>query len=163
MAKMYTTRGYWVDWICVFDQQPSASEIKRKEKFLLDYIKNYLSKQAQKKGANDFEIWDNARLEWIPISESLIQQILGKKGGGKTIKGTSGFPDIEPEQQEKIIDHIKKGPINWIKILKWEMTQVCSRQMIFNFKAYFEDDALRYTADTKGSMTPPPPPPPAGN
>jgi hypothetical protein len=164
MPKMYTTRGYWVDWICVFDKQPSAQEINRKETFLVNYLKSYLSKVAKtmSKGRG-FEIWDQVKLEWVPMQPNLINRIAGVKGVRTTITGVSGFPPVEVEEQLKIVDQLKKPTPNWKNILDWDFEIVCTRQMVYHFKAWFEGNDIRYTSETKGTMTPPPPPPPPGS
>lgn len=143
MAKMIITRGYWVDWICVFDKQPNIKEIRAEQARIVKYLQNYLTRVMSKtKDPNvpcvfDEEIleWDAKKLDWGPLKSKI-------KDSGAVMKGKE---------------------INWLKALKWEWDQISSRPLVFNFKAYFEDKGLRFTADTKGSMTPPPPPPPPGS
>jgi len=143
---MITTRSYWVDWICVFNRQPSPTDLKNHQANLIQYLKKYLDGLSKKaaKGISavhvsvfneKLEQWYPAELTWGPPASKL-------KNTGSILLGAKN---------------------KWVNILKWEWDQVSSKPLVFNFKAYFETNGKRYTAETKGSMTPPPPPPPPGS
>lgn len=141
MATMNTTRSYWVDWICTFDKQPSASDIKKKhakmEKYIVGYL-NDLTKKSLKdtKGSSatldeKWEAWDSVKLRWRPSVSA---------------QKTPGITDSK----------------YWIQMLKIEWDQINSKPLVYNCKAYFENKYRRYTGEQKGSMTPPKPPDPPG-
>jgi hypothetical protein len=145
MATMTTTRSYWVDWICVFDKQPSVTELKSNQAKIIQYLKNYLNGLTKKSpkgstGASNTVFnevlleWDAKKLIWGPLKSKIKNQ-------GNIMLGSKN---------------------NWIKMLRWEWDQISSKPLVFNFKAYFEGNGIRYT-DVRGTMTPPPPPPPSGN
>jgi len=143
MARMITTRGYWVDWICAFDKTPSSNDIKKGQNKVTGYVQKYLenitakSKSPEIKTVFDEKIeeWNNIKLMWGPIYS---------KGAKRR--------------------SVKKGvSTNWKNALKWEWDRISSKPVVFNFKAYFEIKAKRYTGELKGTMTPPPPPPPPGS
>lgn len=140
MATMNTTRSYWVDWICTFDKQPTASDIKKKHTQMKKYIVGYLNdlpKQSIKNTKNNsapldekWEEWDTAILKWVPSDSA-----------------PKGLKDSN----------------YWIQTLKIEWDQINSKPLVYNCKAYFEDKSWRYTGERKGSMTPPKPPDPPGS
>ena len=141
MSIMNTTRSYWVDWICTFDNQPKAWDIKKihaqMKKYIIDYL-NDLPKISLKNTKNKsapldekWEEWNTAELKWLPCEKKK------KKTGGD-----SNY---------------------WIQTLKIEWDQISFKPLIYNCKAYFEDKNKRYTGEQKGSMTPPKPPDPPGS
>ena len=140
---MITSRGYWVDWICAFDKPPSSSGIKSAQDEMIRYLRKYLTSIATKSKNQTIKTvynekvveWDAKKLIWGPPKS----KGLGQKG-------------------------VKLGATtDWQKGLKWDWDQISSRPLVFNFKAYFEINGKRSTAETKGTMTPPPPPPPPGS
>jgi len=152
VTKMFTNRCYWVDWICVFNQLPSATELKsiqpKMKLYLQQYLKGLTSKTIKGIGGVNTTVFDEKMAQWYPLK---------LKWG----------PLSKPKTQKKTANILtKKKPIErnrWIDTLTCEWDQVSSKEeLVFNFKAYFDNNGNRYTAETKGSMTPPPPPPPPG-
>ncbi len=142
MPKMTTSRCYWVDWICLFDEQPTERDVKQKyfkmKKYLENYLNDLFKKSTKSKGSSsqlqeDWEEWDVAKLRWIRAS-----------------------PPVPGKQKQE------QSPKNWIKLLKMEWDQMNDKPRVYNFKAYFETNRLRYTGDRKGTLTPPTPPTPPG-
>ena len=149
---MYTNRCYWVDWICVFNQKPSAKDLgsfmKKMKLYLENYLKGLRSKATKGIGgvnttvfAEEVKLWNRSKLTWE----------------------TPSTPEAIKKTRDILTKREQIGKNKWIDMLKWEWDQLSSEQeLVFNFKAYFENNSKRYTLETKGTMTPPPPPPPPG-
>jgi len=145
MANVTVTRNYWVDWICAFDRYPTQKEIAKHKKWLIDYIKKYLS-TGKTRAIQEFERWDIKQNQWVPINPL----------GSKAIRG------LDPEDGAFIKWAMNTPSSYWEKILKIEWEQLGPRPMVFAFRAYFEDDDRRYT-ETRSTLNPPTPPPPPGS
>ncbi|HEX5026764.1 MAG TPA: hypothetical protein VFV68_15900 [Agriterribacter sp.] len=147
MTIMTTSRCYWVDWICLFDKQPTPKDIQQKYSRMKEYIEGYLKNLSQKQAkgpvgtssspGQTWEEWDRKKLKWCPIP---------------------------PPAATKGMQNLPKTGKDWIALLHMEWDQMNDAPRVYNFKAYFEahKSKKRYTGDTKGSMTPPAPPTPPG-
>ena len=149
-GKMATSRSYWVQWICVFDQTPSQSILAEKKKKMTKYLQVYLKDLINSKlngpgkaGPEETVTWDDKNLRWVPASNENMNLQKGPK---------------------------KKATINyskpWGKWLKEEWNYLLQEKgAMFTYAAYFNNDKnnrLSNAVDSggKGTMNPPPPPPP---
>lgn len=142
MTTMTTNRCYWVDWICLFDKQPTPKAIQQKYSRMKKYIEGYLKDLPTIKDTKEVppplleyqEEWDAVKLKWCRKSPS----------------------------SKSVASNKSSTAADWIKLLKMEWDQMSDKPRVYNFKAYFESDKKRYTGNTKGTMTPPAPPTPPG-
>ena len=145
MVKMTTTRGYWVDWICVFDKQPLPKELKTMQDKMERYLKAYLTALANKPAYGTTGIFGT-------VSDGKLEV-----WNSKTCKLDSLDLNIKNK------GNIQSGVIiDWKKVLHPQWVQISFKPFVFNFKAYFEDNGMRYN-NGRGTLTPPPPPPPPGS
>jgi len=149
---MSTTRTYWIQWTCVFQDPPDNATLMEKQKLLRKYVLTYLSdlkksklKGFAKAGPNETYIWNEKELKWSVAGD-------GKNVGSKALGGSKA--NIKWDEP-------------WKDYLHEEWSQVnISNVNVYSYRAYFINaKALRIASnptDGKGTMNPPPPPPPPG-
>jgi hypothetical protein len=179
-TKVVVKRRFWVDWVCSFDDQPTADDLKEKKEKLRKYIFRYLDlliagkgpksldsaqmnpKQPVKAIAQVLQIWNPNTFEWENWTLKHLEAMTPQEKKER---------EISPAEYERFIAFYKgtKGPGGhsseyWKAIFKDELLELSKMPSLFNYRSYFDDDeGHRYTAEGKGSMTPPnPPPPPSG-